>query len=99
MECWIAVDGKNYSFNRAYSRPSKNEGWATLLSRLGQRDQRLGHPPVAVNCCVVPAAILAVAGLTVIEVNAVTVRTAVPLVVPELAVIVVVPAPTLVASP
>ena len=30
MECWIAVDGKNYSFNRAYSDPSKNEGWATL---------------------------------------------------------------------
>ncbi len=46
MQCLIVVDGKNYSFNRVDSHPSKNEGWGTLLSRLGQKDQRLGHPPV-----------------------------------------------------
>ncbi len=46
MECLIVVDGKNDSFNRSYSHPSKNEGWATLLYCLRRRAQRLGHPPV-----------------------------------------------------
>ncbi len=45
MECLIVIDGKNYSFKRIYSHPSKNEGWVTLLSRLGLRDQRLDHRP------------------------------------------------------
>ncbi len=57
--------------------------------------------PVAVNCLVVPTAMLEPAGVTTIEtrVAAVTVRDAVPLTEPEAAVIVTVPVPTPVASP
>jgi hypothetical protein len=57
--------------------------------------------PVAVNCFVVPTAILEFAGVTVIETNeaAVTVSEAVPLTVPEVAVKLAVPVPVLVANP
>ncbi len=53
------------------------------------------------NCCVLPAATDAVAGVTAIEVNtaAVTVRLAVFFTVPRLAVMVAVPAATPLASP
>jgi len=56
---------------------------------------------VAVNCCVYPAATDAVPGLTTIEANtaAVTVNVAEPVTVPEVAVIIVLPGLTLVASP
>jgi hypothetical protein len=49
--------------------------------------------PVAVNCCVLPVEIEAVLGVTAMEVNtaAVTVKLADPLIVPEVAVIVVWP--------
>jgi hypothetical protein len=51
------------------------------------------YVPVAVNCCVYPAATDAVSGVTAIEVNtgAVTVNVAEPVIVPDVAVIVVVP--------
>jgi hypothetical protein len=54
-----------------------------------------------VNCSVFPAATEAVAGVTAIEVNtaAVTVSVAEPLMVPDLAVMVVLPFATLVAKP
>jgi hypothetical protein len=56
-----------------------------------------------VNCAVNPAAIVEAAGVTAIEVSvftgAVTVRLAVPLTPPRVAVIVVVPAATAVARP
>src|SRR6266478_2112692 len=57
--------------------------------------------PVAVNCFVVPTAILEFAGITAIEtsVAALTVREALPVTPPELAVIVVLPVPTAVAKP
>jgi hypothetical protein len=57
--------------------------------------------PVAVNCCVVPNEIVAVGGLMAIETSAaaVTVSSVDPLIVPEVAEIVAVPCPTLVASP
>lgn len=57
--------------------------------------------PVAVNCRVVPTAMLALAGVTAIETRlaAVTVSDAVPVTDPELALIVAVPVPTLVARP
>src|SRR5258708_22243359 len=57
--------------------------------------------PVAVNCLVVPTAILEPAGVTAIEtrVAALTVRLAVPLTPPEVAVIVVDPLPVLLANP
>jgi hypothetical protein len=56
---------------------------------------------VAVNCCALPDAIEAVFGVTAIDVKtaAVTVRVAEPLTVPDEAVIVAVPAATLVARP
>ena len=57
--------------------------------------------PVAVNCFVVSMAMVELAGVTSKEtkVAAVTVSDAVPLIEPEVAVIVVVPVPTLVAKP
>jgi hypothetical protein len=57
--------------------------------------------PVAVNCLVVPTTMLEFVGVTVIDtrVDPVTVSDAVPLTEPEAAVMVVVPVPTLVASP
>jgi hypothetical protein len=57
--------------------------------------------PVAVNCLVVPVAIVEFAGVTVIDtrVALVTVRDAVPVTDPDAAVIVVVPVPKLVANP
>ncbi len=57
--------------------------------------------PVAVNCLVVLVGIVEFAGVTAMEtkVAAVSVRDAVPLTDPDVAVIVVVPVPTLVASP
>jgi hypothetical protein len=57
--------------------------------------------PVAVNCLVVLVGIVEFAGVTAMEtkVAAVTVRDAVPLTDPDVAVTVVVPVPTLVASP
>jgi hypothetical protein len=57
--------------------------------------------PVAVNCCVAPRAIVVAGGLIAIDTSAaaVTVRTVEPLIEPEVAVIVAVPCPTLVASP
>lgn len=57
--------------------------------------------PVAVNCLVVPTPMVEPAGVTLMEtrVAAVTVREAVPLTDPDVAVIVAVPVPTPVASP
>src|SRR5690348_17745608 len=57
--------------------------------------------PVAVNCLVVLAGILELAGVTFTEttVAPVTVSAAVPLTEPEVAVIVAVPVPTVVAKP
>lgn len=57
--------------------------------------------PVAVNCLVVLVGIVEFAGVTAMEtkVAAATVRDAIPLTDPDVAVIVVVPVPTLVASP
>ena len=57
--------------------------------------------PVAVNCFVVPTAMLPLAGVTTIDTSVadVTVREAVPLIDPEVAVIVAVPVPTPAASP
>jgi len=51
------------------------------------------YVPVAVNCCVYPAATDAVPGVTAMEANttAVTVSVAVPVIVPDVAVIVAVP--------
>ena len=57
--------------------------------------------PVAVNCCVRPLAIVGFAGVTAIDVTtaAVTVSVVVPLTLPEVAVIVVDPAASVVARP
>ena len=57
--------------------------------------------PVAVNCLVVPTAMLALAGVTAIETRAaaVTVSDAVPLIPAEVAVTVAVPVPVLLANP
>ena len=57
--------------------------------------------PIAVNCLLVPIAIVEFAGVTASETNvaAVTVSVVLPLTDPEVAVIVVVPVPTAVASP
>ena len=57
--------------------------------------------PVAVNCCLFPAAIVGAAGVTAIEtsVAGVTVKVVEPFNGPEVAVIVVVPAATLLARP
>lgn len=59
------------------------------------------YVPVAVNCCVEPAATEAVAGVTEIEVKVggVTVRVVEPLIVPDLAVMVALPDATAVARP
>lgn len=59
------------------------------------------NAPVAVNCWVVPSAIEAVPGVTVIETRAagVIVRFALPLIALEVAVTSAVPSPVLVASP
>ena len=56
--------------------------------------------PVAVNCCVAPLAIEALAGVTVIETSsAVTVRVVEPLIDPKVALIVAPPVATPVARP
>jgi hypothetical protein len=57
--------------------------------------------PVAVNCCVVPIAIVAVGGLIAIDTStaAVTVSTVDPLTVPDVALTVAVPVPTLCPCP
>lgn len=57
--------------------------------------------PVAVNCCVVPIAMLTGLGVTAIDTRAalVTVSEADPLIEPEVAVIVTGPVPVLVAKP
>ena len=57
--------------------------------------------PVAVNCCLFPAAIVGAAGVTAIEtsVAGVTVKVVEPFIEPEVAVTVVVPAATLLAKP
>lgn len=57
--------------------------------------------PVAVNCLVVPMAMLGLAGVTAIETRAalVTMSEVVPLTEPDVAVIVAVPGPVLVARP
>jgi len=57
--------------------------------------------PMAVNCLVVPTAMLGFAGLTANDTNvaAVVVSEAVPLIVPEVAVRIAVPVPTAVTSP
>ncbi len=57
--------------------------------------------PVAVNCCVVPRAIAGLAGVTAIDTRAaaVTVSVVEPETEPEVAVMVVDPAATLVARP
>jgi len=59
------------------------------------------YVPVAVNCLLVPAAMLELAGVTAMKTNwaAVTVREAVPVTEPEAAVIVAVPIPIPVARP
>ncbi len=57
--------------------------------------------PVAVNCCVVPSAMEGLAGVIAIDSRAagVTVSVVVPLTAPEVAVMLVLPVATLVASP
>ena len=57
--------------------------------------------PIAVNCLVVPTAMLELAGVTVIEnrVAPVTLRVAVPVTEPEVALMVAVPTPTPVDKP
>ena len=57
--------------------------------------------PIAVNCWVVPSAIVGFAGFTAMETRdaAVTVRVVLPLIAPEVAVIVAVPVALLVARP
>ena len=57
--------------------------------------------PVAVNCLVVPTAMLEFAGVTAMETRAaaVTVSDAVPLTPPDVAVMVAVPVPVLLANP
>ena len=57
--------------------------------------------PVAVNCCCVPTSMVGFAGVTTREVIValVTVSVAVPTMFPEVALIVVVPAPTALARP
>jgi hypothetical protein len=57
--------------------------------------------PVAVNCCVDPLVIVGFAGLTAIDcrVAAVTVRRVEPLIAPDVAVMVLVPAAAAVANP
>jgi len=59
------------------------------------------YVPVAVNCCVSPGPIDGLAGVTTIEVRvaAVTVRDVEPLIDPDVAVMIVAPAATLVARP
>ena len=59
------------------------------------------YVPVAVNCCVCPATIEGEAGVTAIDTNdgAVTVNVVDPLITPDVAVMSVVPATRLVASP
>src|SRR5581483_623071 len=59
------------------------------------------YVPVAVNCCVVPLAIDGFAGVTAIDCNAagVTVSTVEPFTAPKVALIVLVPVATAVASP
>lgn len=86
--------------------------WALMLATEGEDEVQRTDPvtswvleslkvPVAVNCSVVPTAMLGLAGVTASEtsVAAVTVRDAVPLTEPDVAVIVVVPVPTPAASP
>ena len=57
--------------------------------------------PVAANCCVIPKGRAGIAGVTAIETNVavVTVTVADPLMVPEVAVMLVLPAATLLATP
>lgn len=57
--------------------------------------------PVAVNCCVVPSGIVGIAGVTAIDTTtaAVTVSVVEPLIVPDVAVTLVLPRATLLASP
>jgi len=57
--------------------------------------------PVAVNCLLVPIAMVEFAGVTVSDTNVavLTVKVAVPVTEPEVALIVVVPVPTAVARP
>jgi hypothetical protein len=57
--------------------------------------------PVAVNCCVVPSGIVAIGGLIAIDTSAapVTVSTVDPLTVPDVALTVAVPVPTLCPTP
>jgi hypothetical protein len=57
--------------------------------------------PVAVNCCCVPTSMVGFAGVTTMEVIValVTVSVAVPTMFPEVALTVVVPAPTALARP
>ena len=86
--------------------------WPLMVAAAGFEDVQTADPltscevlslnvPVAANCFVVPTAILEFAGVTAIEIKLapVMVSDAVPLTEPELAVIVVKPVPTLVATP
>ena len=59
------------------------------------------YTPIAVNCCVIPATMLAVAGVTLIDasVAAVTVKVAAPEMLPEVAVMLVEPTASAVATP
>jgi hypothetical protein len=62
------------------------------------------YVPVAVNCCIVPFAIVALDGVTAMESSVgaetvVTVKAAFPLIDPDVAVMVAVPPPTPVARP
>ena len=59
------------------------------------------YTPVAVNCAVAPSGILGTAGITVIDTSAagVTVSVVDPLMVPDVAVMVVCPSETLAACP
>lgn len=61
----------------------------------------LEYMPVAVNCCVVPSAMLGVAGVTTMDckVALLTVNCVEPEILPDVAVIVVLPTPTEVAFP
>ena len=69
-----------------------------LLMSCAEPSEKL---PVAVNCCCVPTSMVGFAGVTIMEVSValVTVSVAVPTMFPEVALIVVEPAPTALARP
>jgi hypothetical protein len=98
----VAVPGATLVANPpllTVATPVADEDHCTVLLRFCVLP--LLYFPVAVNCWPLPAATVAVAGVTEIDVNsaAVTVNVAEPLIVPDLAVMVAVPGATPVANP